>query len=118
LLRAKRHAGVPALRLHRKASRILREGRPEGAVETAGGRRLVSGSAAATVVYGIFMGRRPLFTVLLCAPRYLRSRAPTAVEHRGPVARRGGDRMDLVYVALILGLFGLSWAFVVLCERL
>jgi hypothetical protein len=30
----------------------------------------------------------------------------------------GGDRMDLVYVALVLGLFGLSWAFVVLCERL
>jgi len=26
--------------------------------------------------------------------------------------------MDFVYVALVLGLFGLSWAFVVLCERL
>jgi len=26
--------------------------------------------------------------------------------------------MDVVYVALVVGLFGLSWAFVVLCERL
>jgi hypothetical protein len=32
--------------------------------------------------------------------------------------REEGRAMDVVYVALVLGLFGLSWAFVVLCERL
>ena len=87
-------------------------------METAGRRRLVSGPAAATVVYGIFMGRGPFFTVLLCAPRYLRSRAPTGGRVSRACGAPGGDRMDLVYVALILGLFGLSWGFVVLCERL
>ena len=87
-------------------------------METAGRRRLVSGPAAATVVYGIFMGRRPLFTAFLCAPRYLRSRAPDGGGASRACRAPGGDRMDLVYVALVLGLFGLSWAFVVLCERL
>jgi hypothetical protein len=29
-----------------------------------------------------------------------------------------GRAMDIVYVALVVGLFGVSWAFVVLCERL
>jgi hypothetical protein len=29
----------------------------------------------------------------------------------------GGQAMDLVYIGLVVVFFGLSWAFVVLCER-
>jgi hypothetical protein len=87
-------------------------------METAGRRRLVFAPAATAVVYGIFMGRGHLFTALLCAPRYLRSWAPDGGRASRACRAPGGDLMDLVYVTLVLGLFGLSWAFVVLCERL
>jgi hypothetical protein len=35
------------------------------------------------------------------------------------VSANGGDSMgDAIYIGLALAFFGLSWAFVVLCERL
>ena len=36
----------------------------------------------------------------------------------GQVGRTEGSMGDLIYIGLALGFFGLSWAFVVLCERL
>jgi hypothetical protein len=64
--------------------------------------------------------RHGLDTILIRHERHFHRADPEGLVRRSRrLSASGGDSMgDVIYIGLTLAFFGLSWAFVVLCERL